>query len=97
MGRISFMTAAFAAVVFNMAAGAQPADMLSDEYYQWTPKSRVELTKGVVYTAYSWDNVPRNMNVLEIDLSRRNVEIMPVFADDIIPNPNGKENGSALG
>ena len=92
MGRISFMTAAFAAVVFNMAAGAQPADMLSDEYYQWTPKSRVELTKGVVYTAYSWDNVPRNMNVLEIDLSRRNVEIMPVFADDIIPNPNGNRN-----
>ena len=53
MGRISFMTAAFAAVVFNMAAGAQPADMLSDEYYQWTAKSRVELAKGVVYTAYS--------------------------------------------
>lgn len=71
---------------------AQDADMLADEYYQWTEKTRVELSKGVVYSHYSWENVPRNMHVLEVDLSRREVEILPVVANDIIPNPNGNRN-----
>ena len=66
--------------------------MLADEYYQWTEKTRVELSKGVVYSHYSWENVPRNMHVLEVDLSRREVEILPVVANDIIPNPNGNRN-----
>ena len=52
----------------------------------------MELSKGVVYSHYSWDNVPRNMHVLEIDLTCRNVEVLPVVANDIIPNPNGNKN-----
>lgn len=71
---------------------AQDADMLADEYYQWTEKTRVELSKGVVYSHYSWENVPRNMHVLEIDLTRRNIKVLPVVANDIIPNPNGNKN-----
>lgn len=71
---------------------AQENDMLSEDYYKWTEKTRVELSKGVVYSHYSWENVPRNMHVLEIDLTRRNVEILPVVANDIIPNPNGNRN-----
>ena len=71
---------------------AQEPDMLSDEYYQWTEVKRVELSKGVVYSHYSWNNVPRNMHVLEIDLRRRDVEVLPVVANDIIPNPNGNNN-----
>ena len=86
------MTAAFAAVVFNMAAGAQPADMLSDEYYQWTRQTCMTLSRGVVYSHYTWDNIPRNMHVLEIDLSCRKVDLMPAVADDIVPNPNGNNN-----
>ena len=76
----------------HVSAAAQEIDMLSDEYYRWTEQKRVELSDGVTYTHYSWVNVPRNMHVLEIDLSRRNVELMPAFADDIIPNPNGNKN-----
>ena len=66
--------------------------MLSDKYYTWEEKTRIELSKGVVYYHCSWKNVPRNMHVLEVDLSRRNVEILPVVANDMIPNPNGNRN-----
>ena len=66
--------------------------MLSDKYYAWEEKTRIELSKGVVYYHCSWKNVPRNMHVLEVDLSRRDVEVLPVVANDIIPNPNGNRN-----
>ena len=84
--------AVLVALLFNFTSFAQEADLLSEEYYRWTEKTRVELSKGVVYSHYSWENVPRNMHVLEIDLTRRNVEILPVVANDIIPNPNGNRN-----
>ena len=80
------------ALIFSLPSFAQEMDMLSDEYYKWEEKTRAELSKGVVYYHCSWENVPRNMHVLEVDLSRRNVEILPVVADDIIPNPNGNRN-----
>lgn len=82
----------FVVTLFGVFVRAQEPDMLSDEYYQWTELKRMELSKGVVYSHYSWDNVPRNMHVLEIDLTRRNVEVLPVVANDIIPNPNGNNN-----
>ena len=79
-------------IVFSLPALAQEIDMLSDKYYAWEEKTRIELSKGVVYYHCSWKNVPRNMHVLEVDLSRREVEILPVVANDIIPNPNGNRN-----
>ena len=82
----------FIVATLHVSMAAQEVDMLSDEYYQWTEQKRAELAKGVIYTHYSWVNVPRNMHVLEIDLSQRNVELIPAFADDIIPNPNGNNN-----
>jgi exopolysaccharide biosynthesis protein len=84
--------AILAALSFCLPSLAQEPDMLSDEYYKWAEKTRVELSKGVVYSHYSWENVPRNMHVLEVDLTRRNIEILPVVANDIIPNPNGNRN-----
>lgn len=79
-------------IVFSLPVLAQEIDMLSDKYYTWEEKTRIELSKGVVYYHCSWKNVPRNMHVLEVDLSRRNVEILPVVANDMIPNPNGNRN-----
>ena len=79
-------------MLLSLPAPAQETDMLADKYYRWTEKTSVELSKGVVYSHYSWENVPRNMHVLEVDLSRRDVEILPVVANDIIPNPNGNRN-----
>ena len=79
-------------ILFSLPVLAQEIDMLSDKYYTWEEKTRIELSKGVVYYHCSWKNVPRNMHVLEVDLSRRNVEILPVVANDMIPNPNGNRN-----
>ena len=82
----------FVAFALSLPAFAQQEDMLSDEYYLWTETTRTELAEGVVYSHCSWVNVPRSMHVLEIDLSCKDIEILPVVADDIIPNPNGNRN-----
>ena len=84
--------AAFVAIVCSFHTHAQSLTMEDDAYYEWTLVSSRRLHKGVVYSAYSWNHLPRRMNVLEIDLTKRGVDIIPVVADDIIPNPNGNRN-----
>lgn len=79
-------------MMLSLPLCAQSVDMYEDSYYQWTQTQQLTLAKGVVYTACSWNHIPRNMHVLEIDLSQRGVELMSVVADDIIPNPNGNKN-----
>ncbi|MBO4446676.1 MAG: hypothetical protein J5764_00960, partial [Bacteroidales bacterium] len=67
-------------------------DMTLDSYYDWTKQSSLNLGAGVKYTHYTFDNVPRHMHVLEMDLSNPSLEIVAALADDIIPNPNGRDN-----
>lgn len=67
-------------------------DWTLDAYYDWTVEDTRELTSGVVYTKYSFVNVPRTMHVVEVDLKNANVEVVGSLAGDMIPNPNGNGN-----
>ena len=89
---IRMAMAALAAVVCCFQTNAQTLTMEDEAYYEWTEIASERLHKGVTYTACSWSNVPRMMHVLEIDLTKRGLDIVPVVADDIIPNPNGNRN-----
>lgn len=60
-----------------------------DTYYDWTEKEKKQLHSGATYYHYSCINVPREIHVLEVDLTNPGVEITAVIADDCIPNPNG--------
>ena len=67
-------------------------DWTLDAYYDWTVEDTRELASGVVYTKYSFVNVPRTMHVVEVDLKSANVEVVGALAGDMIPNPNGNGN-----
>jgi exopolysaccharide biosynthesis protein len=90
--KVMWLMVAAMMVACSFQAGAQTLSMEDDAYYEWTETASQRLHKGVTYTAYSWVNVPRRMHVLEIDLTTRGLDIVPVVADDIIPNPNGNRN-----
>ena len=67
-------------------------DWTQDAYYDWTEVERVNLATGAVYHHYSFKNVPRHMHALEIDLSSPAIELTAALADDLMPNPNGRDN-----
>jgi len=90
--KVMWLMVAAMMVACSFQAGAQTLSMEDDAYYEWTETASQRLHKGATYTAYSWVNVPRRMHVLEIDLTTRGLDIVPVVADDIIPNPNGNRN-----
>ncbi len=67
-------------------------DWTLPSYYDWTEKSSKMLHSAVKYTYYEFDNLPRKMHVIEMDLTSNEVEITTSFANDIVPNPNGNNN-----
>lgn len=64
-------------------------DWSQEDYYDWEEKENVQLHSGAIYHHYSCINVPREIFVLEVDLTDPGIEITAVIADEIIPNPNG--------
>lgn len=69
-------------------------DMTKESYYNWTEIKSAEVSSGLRYTQYSCNNVPRMVNILEVDLSNPSIEITTSFADDCVPNPNGNKNSN---
>lgn len=69
-------------------------DVTADSYYDWDEVRSVELASGACYTQYSCRNVPRMVNVLEVDLTDPSVEVTAAYADDCVPNPNGNGNSN---
>lgn len=69
-------------------------DMTRESYYNWTETKSVEVSSGLRYSQYSCDNVPRMVNILEVDLTDPAIEITTSYADDCVPNPNGNKNGN---
>lgn len=67
-------------------------DWTADRYYDWNVLESRTLAGGVSYRHCQFKNVPRHMHVLEIDLTNPAVEVTTALADDIIPNPNGRDN-----
>lgn len=67
-------------------------DWTADSYYDWSVLESRTLASGVVYRHCQFTNVPRHMHVLEVDLTSPEVEVTTALADDIIPNPNGRDN-----
>jgi hypothetical protein len=63
--------------------------MTLDSYYDWEIVMTKSLHSGVTYTQYSFNNLPRKMYILEVDLTDPTIEISTSMADDIVPNPNG--------
>lgn len=69
-------------------------DWSSDFYFEMTETANKQLAQGLKFTSYQWNNVPRKMNVLEIDLTNTALELTTAMADDIVPNPNGNGNAN---
>ena len=69
-------------------------DWTKDSYYDWTVSESYSPCEGVNYYHCDFINVPRKMNVLEIDLTNPAVEITTAFADNCVPNPNGNKNSN---
>ena len=69
-------------------------DWTLDAYYDWTVVETRTLASGAVYTKYSFDNVPRTMHVVEVDLKDPHIEVIGSLAGDMIPNPNGNGNNN---
>ncbi|MCR5327207.1 MAG: phosphodiester glycosidase family protein [Bacteroidales bacterium] len=67
-------------------------DWTADSYYDWDVLESRTLAAGAVYRHCKFKNVPRHMHVLEVDLTNPAVEVTTALADDIIPNPNGRDN-----
>lgn len=68
---------------------ANTVDWSQDAYYDWVEKENIQLHSGAIYHHYSCTNVPREIFVLEVDLTNPGIEITAVIADESIPNPNG--------
>ena len=69
-------------------------DWTLDAYYDWTVAESRTLASGVVYTRYSFVNLPRTMHVVEVDLQDPHIEVVGSLAGDMIPNPNGNGNNN---
>lgn len=67
-------------------------DWTADSYYDWNELESRTLASGVAYRHCQFKNVPRHMHVLEVDLTSPAVEVTTALADDMIPNPNGRDN-----
>lgn len=81
------------AVKYNYESYLNPesvtVDWTLDSYYDWTEVESLNLHSGATYHHYSFTNIPREMFVLEVDLTNPGIEITPALAGEIIPNPNG--------
>ena len=71
---------------------ASPQLWTADSYYDWNELESRTLASGVTYRHCQFKNVPRHMHVLEVDLTSPAVEVTTALADDMIPNPNGRDN-----
>lgn len=67
-------------------------DWTLDSYYDWTEVEALNLHSGATYHHYSFTNLPREMYVLEVDLTNPGIELTAALAGDMIPNPNGLED-----
>lgn len=69
-------------------------DITKESYYNWTEVKSMDVSPGLRYSQYTCDNVPRMVNILEVDLADPSIEITTSFADDCVPNPNGNKNSN---
>lgn len=69
-------------------------DWTQDAYFDWKEVETRQLHSGVSYHHYSCINVPREIFVVEVDLTDPGIEITASFAGDIVPNPNGNKNSN---
>ena len=69
-------------------------DWTKDFYFEMTETASKQLAQGLKYSAYQWNNVPRKMHVLEIDLTSTAFDLTTSFANDIVPNPNANSNNN---
>lgn len=73
---------------------ANSVDWSQDAYYDWTEVETKQLHSGAVYHHYSCINVPREIYVVEVDLTDPGIEIAAAYAGEMIPNPNGNANNN---
>ena len=73
---------------------ANMLDWSADYYYDMTQTTAKELASGLKLTSYQWNNVPRKMHVLEVDLTSTSIDLTTAYANDIVPNPNGNNNNN---
>lgn len=71
---------------------ANTVDWTVNEYYDWEEVQTRQLHSGAVYRHYDCINVPRQIHVLEIDLTDPGIEILGSYAGEMCPNPNGNGN-----
>ena len=64
-------------------------DWTLDAYYDWTQVESINLHSGATYRHYSCTNVPRQIHVLEVDLTNPGIELTAALAGEMVPNPNG--------
>ena len=69
-------------------------DWTKEGYYDWDEVETWQLHSGATYHHYSCVNVPREIRVLEVDLTDPGIEITSAFAGDMVPNPNGNGNAN---
>ena len=73
---------------------ANTVDWTLDEYYDWKEVETKSIRSGLTYHHYSCTGIPRQIHVLEVDLTDGGIDITTSYADDIVPNPNGNNNGN---
>jgi len=92
-GKVNGVACAVNNAMMNVTEAYNPetntVDWSQDDYYAWTEKERVQLHSGAIYHHYVCTNVPREIYVIEVDLTDPGIEITAVIADESIPNPNG--------
>lgn len=71
---------------------ANTVDWTVNEYYDWREVTVKQLHSGAVYHHYECTNVPRQIHVLEVDLTDPGIEIIGSYAGEMCPNPNGNGN-----
>lgn len=96
-GKVNGVASAVNNAMMNAKEAYDPesntVDWSQDDYYAWKETEKVQLHSGATYHHYSCINVPREIFVLEVDLTDPGIEITAVIADESIPNPNGlKDN-----
>lgn len=89
--------------MMNYREGYNPedntVDWTLDAYYDWTAVETRQLHQGATYYHYSCTNVPREIYVVEVDLTNPGIELAAAWAGDkdrgeMIPNPNGNANNN---
>ena len=73
---------------------ANTVDWTLDAYYDWEEIETRQLHAGATYHHYKCTNVPRQIHVVEIDLTNPGIEVTQAFAGEMVPNPNGNGNNN---